>query len=41
MLRYLAEARETSQHKLLQKQLMPILKQLALQEFESRRSTSS
>lgn len=41
MLRYLAEARETSQHRLLQKHLMPILKQLALQEFELRRSAST
>ena len=37
MLRYLAEARDTSQHKLLQKHLFPILKQLALEEFESNR----
>ena len=37
MLRYLAEARDTSQHKLLQKHLLPILKQLALEEFESNR----
>jgi TorA maturation chaperone TorD len=37
MLRYLAEARDTSQHKLLQKHLLPILKQLALEEFESHR----
>jgi hypothetical protein len=35
MLRYLAEARDTSQHKLLQKHLLPILKQLALEEFAS------
>ena len=41
MLRYLAEVRDMSQHKLLQKHLMPILKQRALEEFESRRSTSS
>ena len=41
MLRYLAEARETRQHKLLQKHLMPVLKQLALQEFELRRSAST
>lgn len=33
MLRYLAEARDTSQHKLLQRHLMPILKQLALETF--------
>ncbi|MFZ1642968.1 MAG: hypothetical protein WAV07_16365 [Candidatus Contendobacter sp.] len=37
MLRYLAEARDTSQHKLLQRHLIPILKQLALEEFESNR----
>lgn len=37
MLRYLAEVRDTSQHKLLQKHLIPILKQLALEEFESNR----
>lgn len=37
MLRYLAEARDTSQHKLLQRHLMPILKQLALEEFEATR----
>lgn len=36
MLRYLAEVRDVSQHKLLQKHLMPILKQLALEEFASR-----
>ncbi|MDS4042569.1 MAG: hypothetical protein RKP20_15515 [Candidatus Competibacter sp.] len=41
MLRYLAEARDTSQHKLLQRQLIPILKQLALEEFEARRVKSS
>ena len=41
MLRYLAEARDTSQHKLLQKHLLPILKQLALEEFESHRIKSS
>jgi len=41
MLRYLAEARDTSQHKLLQKHLLPILKQLALEEFESNRVKSS
>ena len=35
MLRYLAEARETSQNKLLQKHLLPILKQLALETFET------
>ena len=35
MLRYLAEARDTSQHKLLQKHLLPILKQLALETFET------
>ena len=35
MLRYLTEARDTSQHKLLQKHLIPILKQLALEEFAS------
>ena len=37
MLRYLAEARDTSQHKLLQRHLIPILKQLALEEFEAKR----
>jgi hypothetical protein len=37
MLRYLAEARDTSQHKLLQRHLIPVLKQLALEEFESNR----
>ena len=37
MLRYLADARDTSQHKLLQKHLIPILKQLALEAFESDR----
>lgn len=31
MLRYLAEARDISQHKLLQRHLIPILKQLALE----------
>lgn len=41
MLRYLAEARDISQHKLLQKHLMPILKQLALEEFESRQPHST
>jgi hypothetical protein len=41
MLRYLAEARDTSQHKLLQKHLIPILKQLALEAFESNRTPSS
>lgn len=41
MLRYLAEARDTSQHKLLQRHLMPILKQLALDEFEANRVKSS
>jgi hypothetical protein len=41
MLRYLAEARDTSQHKLLQRHLMPILKQLALEEFESHQVKSS
>jgi hypothetical protein len=41
MLRYLAEARDTSQHKLLQKHLIPILKQLALEEFELHRVKSS
>ena len=35
MLRYLAEARDTSQHKLLQRHLIPILKQLALETFET------
>ena len=41
MLRYLAEIRDISQHKLLQKHLMPILKQQALEEFESHRVKSS
>ena len=41
MLRFLAEARDTSQHKLLQRHLIPILKQLALEEFESNRVKSS
>ena len=41
MLRYLAEARDTSQHKLLQKHLIPILKQLALEEFELHRVKST
>lgn len=41
MLRYLAEARDTSQHKLLQRHLIPILKQLALEEFEAKRIKSS
>lgn len=40
MLRYLADARDTSQHKLLQKHLIPILKQLALEAFESDRVKS-
>ncbi|MBL8254042.1 MAG: hypothetical protein JNJ76_10605 [Candidatus Competibacter sp.] len=40
MLRYLADARDTSQHKLLQKHLLPILKQLALEAFESDRVKS-
>ena len=35
MLRYLAEARDISQHKLLQRHLIPILKQLALETFET------
>jgi len=35
MLRYLAEARDMSQHKLLQRHLIPILKQMALEAFES------
>ena len=33
MLRYLAEVRDTSQHKLLHRQLIPILKQLAEDAF--------
>ena len=37
MLRYLAEARDISQHKLLQRHLIPILKQLALEAFEAKR----
>jgi hypothetical protein len=41
MLRYLAEARDTSQSKLLQKHLLPILRQLALEEFEARRVKAS
>ena len=41
MLRYLAEARDTSQHKLLQRHLMTILKKLALEEFESHQVKSS
>ena len=41
MLRYLAEARDTSQHKLLQKHLIPILKQLTLEEFELNRVKST
>ena len=41
MLRYLAEARDTSQHKLLQKHLLPILKQLALEEFEAQQVKST
>ena len=41
MLRYLAEARDTSQHKLLHRHLIPILKQLALETFEASRSKSS
>lgn len=41
MLRYLADAREMSQHKLLQKHLMPILNQLALEAFASSQSKST
>ena len=41
MLRYLAEARDTSQHKLLQRHLIPILKQLALEQFAAERNQSS
>lgn len=40
MLRYLADTRDTSQHKLLQKHLLPILKQLALEAFTSRQLKS-
>lgn len=38
MLKYLAETQDISQHKILAKQLMPILKQLALAEYEARRN---
>lgn len=38
MLQYLAETQEMSQHKILAKQLMPILKQMALTEYEARRN---
>ena len=38
MLRYLAEARDMSQHKLLQRHLIPILKQMALEAFESNKA---
>ena len=41
MLRYLAEARDTSQHKLLQRHLMPILTQLALEQFAADQNTSN
>ncbi len=41
MLRYLADVRDMSQHKLLQKHLMPMLKQQALDAWASRESTSS
>lgn len=41
MLRYLADVRDTSQHKLLQKHLIPILKQLALEAFEARHTPSN
>ena len=41
MLRYLAEARDTSQHKLLQRHLMPILKQLALEQFAAEQNKSN
>jgi len=39
--RYLAEARDTSQHKLLQRHLMPILKQLALEQFAAEQNKSN
>ena len=38
MLRYLSEIQEISQHKILHKQLIPVLKQMAIEEFEARRS---
>jgi len=39
MLRYLANALETSQQKILQRQVIPTLKQMALDELEKRKST--
>ena len=41
MLQYLAEVQEMSQHKILAKQLMPILKQMALAEYEARRNKTT
>lgn len=39
MLRYLAGVLETSQQKILQRQVFPGLKQMALEEFEKRKLT--
>lgn len=41
MLQYLAEAQEISQHKILAKQLMPVLKQMALAEYEARHNKTT
>lgn len=38
MLQYLAEAQETSQQKILAKQLMPALQKMALAEYEAQRN---
>ena len=38
MLQYLAEVQEISQHKILAKQLIPVLRQMALAEYEARRN---
>ena len=41
MLRYLAEARDISQQKLLNRHLIPILKQLALEQWATERNPSN
>jgi len=38
MLRYVAEAQDISQQKWLQKQLLPVLKRLAIEVFENRQA---
>jgi hypothetical protein len=39
MLRYLADSQEISQHKILHKQLIPVLKRMALEAFERKKSS--